>query len=390
MRASWVRWWRPLAAVNDVVLAGAMLVVGEAMVVSRSYGSGDPWVIGVGVAALSALLVLRTRDPMTMCAGISLVWVTLAVLGAPQSSIWALVLILVAAYTAGAQLLRRPSLVALALLLGATYASTWLTPDAPLGDRLFTAPVLVGGPWLAGTLARRFREQALLLAVLNWELDERRSEDVRLATQLERSRIARELHDVVSHGLGLILVQAAAARRVLEADPGAAVEPLDQIRDTGKHALADMRRMLGLLRDPADPGAPPEAGVEHLDRLVDRLAAAGVDVRVTKQGEPFALSAEHDLTTYRVIQEAVTNAVRHAQAREVRVALCHEGDRLVVTVENDVAATVAAAGNDVGTSGGLRGMRERASLVGGRIEAGPVDRRWRVRFELPADGTAGA
>jgi signal transduction histidine kinase len=369
---------------QDHLVAGVMLVLGEAQVVAGADGAGRPAVAVPAVLVLSAALVLRRRRTLAVTATVATVWLVCALLDAPQSSIWGLVLVLVISYSAAAHADARAGLIGLTLLLAATYASTWLTPGSELGDRLFTAPVLVGGPWAAGLLARRFREQAHVLTVVNAELEERRSHDVAEATLRERTRIARELHDVVSHGLGMITVQAAAALRVLDVDPRQARGPLQEIRDQGKEALADMRTMLDLLAD--DEKVAPRRGLEDVPALLPRLRAAGIDTSyVAGRGTAESLTEEQGLVVYRVVQESITNALKHGTARRLSVRV-RAGDGFVdVVVEDDGAP--ARSGNGSGL--GLAGMRARAAQVGGEVHAGRrAEGGWHVVLRLPLQDSA--
>jgi signal transduction histidine kinase len=269
------------------------------------------------------------------------------------------------------------------VLLAATYLAAALEPGAGLGSRLFTAPVLCGAPWVAGRLVRRHRAQATLLDALNVELEQRRAEDVRTATTEERARIARELHDVVAHGISVMIVQAGAAGQVLEREPERAREPLNQIRETGKAALVEMRHLLGVLRTDSDELAlTPQPGVADLPALIARMRDAGLDARLDMPADLPTLAPGCDLAAYRIVQEALTNTLKHAGRvrASVRVAFTPETVELEVRDDGNVHATNGAVGH------GLIGMRERARLFGGSVEAGHcAEGGWSVTARLPVD-----
>lgn len=361
-------------------MALVMLVTGEWQVAVGADGAGAPAVAAPAVVVYSVALGCRRRFALAAVAVVAGCWVLSALLGSPPSSIWALVLVLVLSYSAAAHGTGRRAVAGLLLLLGAAYLSTWLTPGSELGDRLFSAPVIVGAPWAAGTLARRFREQAQQLAVLNAMLEERREQEVEEAARRERNRIARELHDVVSHGLGMITVQAGAALKVLEVDPARARSPLEDIRAQGKEALLDMRTMLGLLAD-GDP-VSSRPGLDDLPDLVGRLRSVGVAVRYDGIEPSFpGLSEAEAFTVYRIVQEAVTNALKHGSVTTLRLRLRGDAEGGLVEVEDDGGATPSGGS----TGHGLAGMRARAAQVGARVDAGPREegRGWRVSLLLP-------
>jgi signal transduction histidine kinase len=220
------------------------------------------------------------------------------------------------------------------------------------------------------------------------QLERERREREREAVAEERARIARELHDVVAHSVSVMVVQAGAARRVLARDPGRSVEALGAVEATGREALAEMRRLLGILR-PAATDRAPTPSLSDLDALAERFRAAGLHVELDVAGEPGPLPAGVDLCAYRVVQEALTNAVKHAGTGRARVAVRWEADSVEVEVANRSGRRTPAA--LAGTSGGhgLMGMRERVALCGGELEAGAADRdRFVVRARLPREHAA--
>lgn len=242
-------------------------------------------------------------------------------------------------------------------------------PARQASDLVFAA-VFSAAAWLAGRTMRRReiervgaqaeaeREKAAAAAALD------------AAVTDERRRIARELHDVVAHGMGVMVVQAAAAEQLLEFDPSAAREPLTTVRATGQDALAEMRRLLGLLRDGAgDDGSQPQPGLGQVPVLVEQLRRAGMPIASSVTGTPVELPDGLQLCAYRIVQEALTNSLKHADGAPTAVTLRYLGDALNIQVRNQVAATRLLRAE--GPGHGLVGMRERVRLYGGTLTAGP-------------------
>jgi signal transduction histidine kinase len=220
--------------------------------------------------------------------------------------------------------------------------------------------------------------------------EQARDEEARRRVNEERMRIARELHDVVSHTIGVISVQAGVAAHLLERRPDKAAESLAAIRQASDEALGELHAMLGVLREGAGDGdrAPltPAPGLAELDALVAQAAGAGVEVTVSLVGEPRRLPAAVDLAAYRVVQESLTNVVRHAGASRAEVAVRHTDGQVVVEVTDDGrAGSGAGSGSGNGAGQGILGMRERARSLGGSLEAGPrPGGGFRVQAILPA------
>ncbi|MFP3991427.1 sensor histidine kinase [Streptomyces sp. E11-3] len=195
------------------------------------------------------------------------------------------------------------------------------------------------------------------------------------AVNAERLRIARELHDMVAHSIGIIAIQAGVGSRVIATQPAEAAKALGAIEATSRETLSGLRRMLGALRRP-EPGQPaepsplePAPGLADLDRLAAATTAAGVHVTVRRLGEPRSLPPEIDVSAYRIIQEAVTNVIRHAGVPYCEVSLTHQDDELTIDVTNDGSSPATAPHTPTGY--GLIGMRERVTLLHGRFTAGP-------------------
>ncbi|MDP8908648.1 MAG: sensor histidine kinase [Chloroflexota bacterium] len=247
-------------------------------------------------------------------------------------------------------------------------------------DYLFTA-LLYGGAWGTGYA---LRQRATRISELDQEaqdLRQRQAEREQQAIAEERGRIARELHDIVSHSISVITIQAQAVRRRLHAEQTAEIDDLRDIEDTARQAMAEMRRLLGVLRADGPAALAPQPGLEQLGRLVADTRAAGVVVDVRTEGDPVALPPGLDLAAYRVLQEALTNCRKHALGASAVVVIRYEHDCVELQIENergDVPVSAADGGH------GLIGMRERVALYGGTLAAGPrPDGGFAVRARLP-------
>jgi signal transduction histidine kinase len=208
-----------------------------------------------------------------------------------------------------------------------------------------------------------------------------REERAHAAVADERARIARELHDVVGHSVSVMTVQASGVRRLLRPDQQRERDALLIVERTGREALAEMRRMVGVLRRPEEgPVLAPQPSLEHLDRLVEQAREAGLPVELRVEGDAFQLPAGVDLTAYRLVQEGLTNALKHAGATRAEVVVNYSDGALEVVVSDDGRGV----GSDDGGGHGLVGMRERVSVYGGELDAGPrPEGGYRLRARLP-------
>ena len=203
----------------------------------------------------------------------------------------------------------------------------------------------------------------------------------------ERSRIAREMHDVVAHSLSVMVVQAEAAEAMLDVNPERAHRPLAAVQETGREALTDLRRMLGALRA-ADDGAPsmaPQPGLAGLDALAEHVREAGLPVEVRIEGEPRPLPAGIDLSAFRIVQEGLTNVLKHAGPARAEVVVLYGEDEIALRVTDDGRGS--GSGRENGGHG-LVGMRERVAVYGGELTAGPrpaPERGFALAARLPLD-----
>jgi signal transduction histidine kinase len=241
--------------------------------------------------------------------------------------------------------------------------------------------IVFGLIWtVAFALGRKFEEadEAKKRAA---QAEREREERARTAVTEERARIARELHDVVGHSVSVMTVQASAVRRLLRPEQKREREALLIVERTGREALAEMRRMVGVLRRPEEgPALAPQPSLGHVERLVEQAREAGLSVELRVEGDPQPLPAGVDLTAYRLVQEGLTNALKHARAERAQVVVCYGDGDLEVMVSDDGRG----AGSRDGGGHGLIGMRERVAVYGGELEAGPrAEGGYRLRAKLP-------
>jgi signal transduction histidine kinase len=244
---------------------------------------------------------------------------------------------------------------------------------------LVALTIMLGAAGAAGLPGRAARRQTAPLERLASRLERERDARARLATLEERARIARELHDSVAHAVSVMVLQAGAAEAVLDDDRERALEATRAIERHGRAALEELRALLGVLGDAASPG--PRAPQPSLRELDDLITDAGLPVRLTVTGDPVPLPAGIDVTAYRVIQEALTNALKHAGRVPTTVALDYAPRRLTLDVSDAGGRAAAPA---AGAGHGLIGMRERVALYGGDLTAGPLaGAGYAIHAELP-------
>jgi signal transduction histidine kinase len=271
---------------------------------------------------------------------------------------------------------------------------TLTTAELRSPDAFVTNMVFLLAPWVAARTLREREERAAALAATLATERTSKDADVRQAAAAERSHIARELHDIVAHSVSMMVIQIGAARVQLHAGAADVEAPLLDAEAAGRQTLDDLRRLLGVLRADErvelEAGAvpePPQPGLETLEGLVAPAREAGLDVEVDVRGVPVALPAALDLTAYRIVQEALTNALKHSGATTVRIGLTYMPSELLLCVDDDgrgEGTAGGAAGRGHSRGHGLVGMRERVSLFGGAVSAGPAPvAGWQVRAELP-------
>jgi signal transduction histidine kinase len=337
-------------------------------------------------AVLAAAVAWRRVAPLMALATTAAAALALGLAGTPpQELACASIVVALVAFAIGAHLERRRALRGLAGVLAPILAVTPLGVDQTVGDVIF-ALVLFSACWALGRIARSRARLTAELTARTEQLERERTERERDAIARERVRIARELHDVVAHSVSVMVVQAGAARSVLDRDPEASVAALGAVEATGREALSEMRRLLGILRpDGEDADHSPQPSLDRLGALIARSRDAGLDVELSVEGQTGPLAPGVDLTAFRLVQEGLTNALKHGGRGRARVVLRWSPEVLEVEVANRVDGDGAIGDALLGSGQGLVGMRERVALCGGELRAGPVGRGFVVRARIPRD-----
>ncbi len=360
-------WWRPYPA--DVVLVAVLVVP---CLVFDSVGNRPLETIVPINALLLAPLLFRRAAPEVSALFVTFACLVQLALG-DTSPRPADVAALVVVYTVAA--FGRTWAVPLVIAVGAIGSVVGGVAFSGLGADVFTLGValflVVAMAWTAGLLRRAVasREKAVRENA-NLARSERAQQAV-IAASHERSRIARDLHDVVAHSVAVMIAQADGGRYAATSDPAAATQALETIADTGRQALSEIRRLVGVLRQPDDAGegTAPQPGLADIPDLVKRLRANGLSVTLEWRGDATPVDAGPALATYRIVQESLTNVLKHAGPRaRAWITITWAVGLLVVEVADDGVGTHAVAGDDQGL--GHLGMRERAALYGGSVDVG--------------------
>jgi signal transduction histidine kinase len=344
----------------------------------------------LGVALTAAPLAFRRRYPAT-----AFIVIFAAVIAThSRATIISFVTAIVAAYSAVLySRFRRTAL--LAVLAGAVVVTAAFPDTTPPVPARFTALLILVPVAALAVGMRGWRQRAGDSAARLRRAEAEHEAETRRAVEAERARIASELHDVVTHNVSVMVVQAGAARRVLDSSPDEARGALLAVEASGRTAMGELRHLLGLLA-PAGGAAGgeeavlvPQPGAGQIPALVDRVRAAGLDVELTVTGAR-DLPPGVDLAAYRVVQEALTNVIKHASAGRAVVSIEYRTDDLLITVL-DEGGYPQAGSSPKGTGGrGLIGLRERIGLYGGELDAGPrPGGGWRVQARIPLDGPGG-
>jgi signal transduction histidine kinase len=346
----------------------------------------------LAVLAVGVALALRRRLPWIALGLFAAVLVLKgAVLLTPARSVVTVLALVLMAWTQGRERPRREAMAGLLVLLAAILLVNVFTAE-DVEDYFFTVLLFGFLPWLAGRTVRNRAELTRTLAERAAGLEARREEDAARAVQDERRRIARELHDVVAHSMSVMVIHAGAGRRLAEQDPDAAVECAERIERLGREALGEMRRLVGVMGDGEERGATraPQPGLDGLQDLVGRARAAGLPTELRVDGERRPLPTGADLAAYRIVQEALTNCLKHAGAAHARVSVAWGEQHLILAVSDDGRGP-GASPDDTGGGHGLVGMRERAALYGGEVVTGAApDGGFVVRARLPLEPAAEA
>ncbi|MEU4419621.1 histidine kinase [Actinoplanes sp. NPDC024001] len=355
----------------DVGLAVAALVAQLAPFVSKEPWAGDSWPVAsyLVVIGVSLPVVFRRRAPFAMLLLSELAAVLYDVVGeGPSQPLWYGALI--AMFTVAAQAPRWQRISAIVIIVWGAFIFTGSLETAARGALLWTAAYALGRSWAARQeQVRMLQERALHL--------ERERE---LEAERERSRIARDMHDILAHAVSITIAQAEAGPVVMRQGPERTEAAFDAIATAGRDAMGQLRRILGVLNAGGEADRAPQPTLAEIPKLVDQVSRSGsVTVGLTVSGSPGTVSADVEVAAYRIVQEALTNVVKHARATTATVTLDWRDRELAVTVTDD------GAGPNGGTGHGLRGIRERALSCGGSASAGavPGGRGFQVQARLP-------
>ncbi|MEU8796272.1 sensor histidine kinase [Spirillospora sp. NPDC048819] len=362
----WLRRKKPLV---DAFFALPILFFALPSLLGNSYGIDDGWYVLLTIG-LTGPLVLRRTFPRAVFAAVALISFVQCVLGV--APVQANIAVLMGLYTVTAGFSLRWGLAAVMVAEVGAVLATFRYPSGAddMKYAFVMMTVLVAGTWLLGLHMRTRRAYLRSVEERAERLERERDNEVKVAMAAERARIARELHDVVAHNVSVIVVQADGASYAIDTDVGRARQALDTISSTGRLALAEMRRLLGVLRENDDAGVfAPQPGVAELDDLIEHVRASGVAVTFEMDGTPPAMSDGRQLTVYRIVQEALTNTLKHGGPRvAAAVRLRYAEDALEIRVDDDGRG---AAAPDDGRGHGLAGMRERVAVYGGEVRAAP-------------------
>jgi signal transduction histidine kinase len=340
------------------------------------------WQIGLSVVAAVALLFSRDYPfvaPLVVAAALA------AVVGIDADAVYELdapfLIMLFMPWSIGSYNTKPKAILGLVWYqLVALWVSVQFRND---GTDYFWIGIFISVAWASGFVLNRRSEHLRRLAEQARQAEHERAAETARAVAEERQRIARELHDVVAHSVSVMTVQAGAVRRLLQPEQRKERAALETVEATGRQALTEMRRLVGLLREQgAMPEFSPQPGMSTIESLLDGVRAAGLPVDLEVDGTPHDLPPGVDLAAYRVVQEALTNALKYAGPAHAWVAVHWKDGRLELEIANDGRTD----GDGAGSGHGLTGMRERVSLYGGEIESGPRDGGgYVVRARLPIE-----
>ena len=371
----------------DAVVAFALAAISVGSLLVRddpSWGANRPVAVLLALAS-TVPVAWRSQWPIAAAVIVSAANGGCMIAAAPhQAAFQPFVALVLVAYSLGSNTTGRAVVLApaasLAFLAGLGGIAISRGQDS---GNVVPSTVWLVATWFVGRLMRRWRRRAAELEDLTHRLDAQRELQAQAAVAVERARIARELHDVIAHNVSMMVVQAGAAARVLEGNQQDVRTALDAIEGTGRQTVDEMRRLIGVVRSDDGLALSPQPTLRDLERLIANVRDAGLPVELRVEGSPVPLPPGIDLSAYRIVQEALTNALKHAGRAHATVVVRYERGAVEVEVTDDGDGT----GTDTGTGHGLVGMRERVALWGGELEAG---RRAGGGFEIRARLPVGA
>jgi signal transduction histidine kinase len=374
----------------DLTLALLMALAATLETLSGNFDQRSKGSVVVTGLLVTLPLALRRRFPFaTFLTVLVIVTSEAAVLGSNEG-VGVLFGLLVGIYSVAAHTPLRTAVVGLLLTVPVMAFSNWRSTGHAFEDLEFSI-VLLGGFWVAGRVVWSREQLVRQLAAQSDELRRGRAAESRALVAEERGRIARDVHDIVAHSVSVMVVQAEAGEALLP-DSGHSGAAFRAIQKAGRSTLTELRNLLGGLGDDESSTAAPALAPQVLsprlreaNRLVDQLDGTGFDVTLRIEGDVNQLPAGVDLAAFRVLQEALTNALRHSRGTCVSAEVCVSGEEVVVDVLDDGSMRVAAGHGPMtdGTGRGLIGMRERVKLYGGEVESGPTDHGFRVHARIP-------
>jgi signal transduction histidine kinase len=379
---------RPSPVLVDVTVA-LVACVGTVLQLALGGGiQGSAWVNAIGAAGATLPIAVRRRWPLGAVLAVGVAVTLQEALGGDllENTLAPIFSFPLVVYGVAAYCDRRRAFAGLVFALTLVWLVVLIADNSEGGDYLFTA-LLVFGPWLVGRIVAARVELAVELRDKADRLEREQEKQAQLAVAHERARIARELHDVVAHNVSVMVVQAAAARRMIDHDASKAKEALASVEQTGRSALREMRRVVGMLgqRD-EELALAPQPSVDELDWLIERAREAGLEVDLTIEGEKKRLESGVDLSAFRIVQEALRNTLKHAGPAKAQVTLKYGEHDVEVDVSDNGHGVRAPAENGAVTGHGLLGMRERVAMLGGEIEAGyQKDGGFGVHARLPLE-----
>ena len=348
---------------RDALVAVAVALIAVVEVLANPAIRPEPVALPVEVA-LGLALWWRHRQPLVAVGAVAVLQVLEAAAGVPlEQPIVPLLASAIAIYAVVARGSLRRGLLGLGLMIVAVAVET-VAQDKGLGNFAFAMVFAVGTFMVARTVAYRTRHADAMRERAD-EVELRREDDVRHAAEAERTRIARELHDLVAHSVGVMVVQAGAAERVLVRDPDAALSAMRAVQSTGRQAISEMARLVAILREGGEEvGLAPQPDLDDLATLVEETRLAGLSVELVVSGDPRPVPPALGLTVYRIVQEALTNTRKHAGAARATIRLNYGPSALTTEVTDTGEGSVRSAG---GSGHGLIGMRERVAMYGGTL-----------------------
>jgi signal transduction histidine kinase len=386
----------PLA---DVLLASGVLVVAQVETwMTTSFQPKLP--LALLAVLITMPLAWRRQAPFGALLATGVAGSMLGIGWPELNAVYIFIAVVVAVFSAGAYAEPRRAAVGCAVVLlwfwtGALIDNAQHPGQRGPSDAVFVT-VVFGGAWLLGRALRGRGQHAEQLAQRAAQLEADQQAQARAAVAAERARIARELHDVIAHSVSVMVIQAGAAEQLLEQAPERARGPLEAVQDTGRQTIVELRRLLGILReDGQELSLAPQPGLAGLDLLLEEMRQAGLPVQLRVEGQPGRLPPGADLAAYRIIQEALTNTLRHAGPAQAEIVVRYQDHAVELEILDNGQGPGPRDGADGRSGHGLVGMRERVALYGGTLDAGPratttgtAETGYAVRARLPTDAGA--